>query len=116
MVSFDFLRNEIVGNDFYFNTPFGKRLMTYADYTASGRTLRFIENYIFNLQRSYANSHTEDDVTGRTMTQLIHKSEKIIKEIFNAGDNSYIIANGTGATGAIEKIQQILGIYMPPAT
>ncbi len=116
MVSFDFLRNEIVGNDFYFNTPYGKILMTYADYTASGKTLRFIENYIFNLQRSYANSHTEDDVTGRTMTQLIHKSEKIIKEMFNAGDNSYIIANGTGATGAIEKIQQILGIYMPPAT
>lgn len=112
----DFLRNEILGNDFFFETPYGKRLMTYADYTASGRSLAFIENYLLLIQRSYANTHTEDDVTGRTMTNLLHRAEHLIKRSFNAEENCYIIACGTGSTGAISKIQEILGLYIPPAT
>ena len=114
-ITFDFLRNEIIGNDFFFETPYGRRLMTYADYTASGRSLAFIEQYLLHIQRSYANTHTEDDVTGRTMTNLLHKAEYLIKDAFNANENCYIIACGTGATGAISKIQEILGVYIPPA-
>ena len=62
-----FLREQIVGIDSTFDTPFGQRLMVYCDYTVSGRCLKFIEQYIMKLQRNYANTHTEDDVTGRNM-------------------------------------------------
>ena len=70
---FDFLSEQIVGIDSTFDTPFGQQLMVYCDYTASGRCLKFIEQYIMKLQRNYANTHTEDDVTGRNMTKLLHK-------------------------------------------
>lgn len=110
------LREQIIGIDSTFPTPFGERLLVYCDYTASGRGIRFIENYLLGLQRHYANTHTEDDVSGRSMTHLLHEAERRIKEAVNAGEGGCIIACGTGATAAIGKLQQILGVALPPAT
>ena len=115
MVSFEVLRNELIGKNLKFETPYGERLLTYADFTASARGLSFIEKYLLELQESYANTHTEDDMTGEVMTKILHKSEEIIKAHVNGGDNCYVIPSGTGATGAIECLAKILGIYIPPA-
>ncbi|MBT8098132.1 MAG: aminotransferase class V-fold PLP-dependent enzyme [Gammaproteobacteria bacterium] len=112
----EYLRQQIVGVDSTFETPFGERLMVYCDYTASGRCLRFVEEYLQSLQRIYANTHTEDDITGRSMTQLLHEAESAIKDSVNAGPHGRIVACGTGATGAIEKLQQIVGVALAPAT
>ena len=112
----EFLRQQIVGVDSTFETPFGERLMVYCDYTASGRCLRFVEAYLQSLQRVYANTHTEDDITGRSMSQLLHEAEQAIKDSVNAGPQGRIIACGTGATGAIDKLQQIIGVTLAPAT
>lgn len=114
--TFDFLRRQIVGIDSSFDTPFGRRLMVYCDYTASGRCLVFVERYLQTLQRSYANTHTEDDITGRSMSRLLHEAEATIKSAVNAGPHGRIVACGTGATGAIDKLQQIIGVALPPAT
>ena len=111
-----FLRQQIVGVDSTFKTPFGERLMVYCDYTASGRCLRFVESYLQSLQRVYANTHTEDDITGRSMSQLLHEAEEAIKKSVNAGPDGRIVACGTGATGAIDKLQQIVGVALAPAT
>ena len=111
-----YLRQQIVGVDSTFETPFGERLMVYCDYTASGRCLRFVESYLQSLQRVYANTHTEDDITGRSMSQLLHEAEQAIKDSVNAGPDGRIIACGTGATGAIDKLQQIIGVTLAPAT
>jgi len=111
-----YLRQQIVGVDSTFETPFGERLMVYCDYTASGRCLRFVESYLQSLQRVYANTHTEDDITGRSMSQLLHEAEEAIKDSVNAGPRGRIIACGTGATGAIDKLQQIIGVALAPAT
>jgi len=111
-----YLRQQIVGVDSTFETPFGERLMVYCDYTASGRCLRFVESYLQSLQRVYANTHTEDDITGRSMSQLLHEAEQAIKDSVNAGKDGRIVACGTGATGAIDKLQQIIGVALAPAT
>ena len=111
-----YLRQQIVGVDSTFETPFGERLMVYCDYTASGRCLRFVESYLQSLQRVYANTHTEDDITGRSMSQLLHEAEDAIKQSVNAGPKGRIVACGTGATGAIDKLQLIVGVALPPAT
>ena len=115
-MTFEFLREQIVGIDSALDTPFGKRLMVYCDYTASGRCLLFVERYLMSLQRIYANTHTEDDITGRSMTMLLSEAESAIKRSVNAGPRGRIVACGTGATGAIDKFQQILGVAIPPAT
>ena len=90
--------------------------MVYCDYTASGRCLHFVETYLQSLQRVYANTHTEDDITGRSMSQLLHDAEESIKKSVNAGPDGRIVACGTGATGAIDKLQQIVGVTLAPAT
>ena len=91
-----YLRQQIVGVDSTFQTPFGERLMVYADYTASGRCLGFVEKYVQNLQRIYANTHTEDDISGRSMTQLVEQAERAIKRSVNAGPDGRIIAISSG--------------------
>jgi selenocysteine lyase/cysteine desulfurase len=110
------LRQEIVGVDSVFTTPFGERMLLYADYTASGRCLLFVERYLMGLQRHYANTHTEDDMTGRSMTHLLHEAEDLIREAVNAGPGGRVVACGTGATGAIDRLQHILGVAVGPAT
>lgn len=115
-LSFEYLRQQVVGADALITTPFGQRLMVYADYTASGRCLFLVERYLQNLQRIYANSHTEDDISGRSMTHLLEKAEAAIKNSVNAGTHGRIVPVGSGATGAIDKFQQIIGVMVPPAT
>ena len=115
-LTLDFIRSEIIGRDFFFETSYGKRLLTYADYTASGRSLRFIEKYLIHIQRIYANTHTEDSVTGRNMSGIMHRAEKNIKKAFNAEKNGIIIEIGSGSTAAISKFQEIIGVRLPAAT
>ena len=115
-LEFEFLRHELIGADTRIETPFGERLMVYADYTASGRCLCFVENYLRQMQRIYANSHTEDDISGRSMTQLLREAGESIKRSVNAGKTGRIITVGSGATGAIDKLQQLIGVSLPPAT
>jgi selenocysteine lyase/cysteine desulfurase len=113
---FDELRRQIVGVDATFATPFGDRLQVYGDYTASGRCLGFVEDKLRQHQQLYANTHTEDDATGRRMSHLLEDAESIIKGSVNASDKHCIIACGDGATAGIYRLQQILGIALPPVT
>jgi selenocysteine lyase/cysteine desulfurase len=115
-LDFRYLRDQMIGADARITTPFGERLMVYGDYTASGRCLSLVERYLQNLQRIYANTHTEDDISGRSMTRLLAQAEEHIKRSVNAGAEGRLIAVGTGATGAIDKLQQIIGVALPPAT
>lgn len=115
-LDFAFLREQIVGIDTTFRTPFGQRLMVYCDYTASARCLDFVERYLMRLQRHYANTHTEDDLTGRSMTHLLHQAERSIKEAVNAGPGGRIIAYGAGCTATIYRFQQMVGVAFPPVT
>ena len=115
-LDFEFFRNQLIGADAVISTPFGERLLVYGDYTASGRCLSLVERYLQSLQRIYANTHTEDDISGRSMTKLLEEAEQHIKRSVNAGPAGRIIACGTGATGAIDKFQQIIGVALPPAT
>ena len=116
ILTLDEVRNAVIGQNFMFQTPYGMRMLTYCDYTASGRSLKFIEQFLIKIQREYANTHTEDDVTGRQMTKILHQAENVIKKAFNAEKNCRIVATGTGATGAISKFQEVIGVRLPPAT
>src|SRR4030043_2415965 len=90
----DYVRRQILGNDLLFQTPYGLRNMFYADYTASGRGLRFIEEKLLRILKSYANTHTEDDYSGKYLTDLYHQAVARIKTLVNAQKNGKVVAVG----------------------
>lgn len=112
----DTTRRSVIGINGTIRTPFGERRLSYADYTASGRGITFIEEYLQEILVTYANTHTEDDATGQISTERLHRAEKMIKGFVNADENYALISTGTGATGAIHHLQQLLGVYISPAT
>jgi len=111
----DLTRSSIIGSNAVITTPFGARRLTYADHTASGRGVTFLEEQVQKLLETYGNTHTEDDATGTITSEHLHEAELAVKRFVNAGPKHRIITVGAGTTAAVHQLQQILGIYVPPA-
>jgi len=104
-------RENIVGIDQDFDSPYGKKTILYGDWIASGRLYRPIEEILTNQFGPFVgNTHTEASETGTLMTKAYHHAQKIIKEHVHAGPNDVIINAGSGMTTVINKLQRILGI------
>ena len=107
-------RDGIIGNDQTFNSPFGKKRIIYADWTASGRMFKPLEEQLIEKFFPFvANTHTEATKTGKTMTMAYHLAHDIIKKHVNASTTDIIITPDTGMTGAVNKFQRILGLKVP---
>ena len=107
-------RDNIVGIDLEFESPYGKQKIIYTDWTASGRLYRPIEEKILNDFGPYvANTHTETTETGTAMTLAYHKAKDIIKKHINCNEDDVLIMSGTGMTGVVNKFQRILGLKIP---
>lgn len=111
---FDKFRSQVIGNEQQFESPFGKKKIIYADWTASGRLFRPIEQKISEVFGPFmANTHTESNITSLMMTGIYNQSRKIIKEHVNANENDVVILDGFGMTSVMNKLQRILGIRVP---
>ncbi len=103
------IRDDIIGENSIVDTPFGRKPLVYADYTASGRSLGFIERYIQgHVLPYYANTHTETSYTGRHTTELREQARQTIRQALNAGGHHRLIFCGSGATAAIDKLITML--------
>lgn len=110
-LSLEFVRRNIIGDQRPISTPFGAKPLVYADYTASGRSLAFIEEFIQQqVMPYYGNTHTETSLTGRQTTQLREQSRQIIRHSLNASDEHLVIFTGSGATSAINKFIHFLDL------
>lgn len=111
---FEKFRKNIIGTDQYFESPSGPKKIIYADWTASGRCYEPIEECIQKEVMPYlANTHTETSITGTLMTKAYEQSKVIVKNHVNADKNDVLIFCGSGMTGAVNKLQRILGLRIP---
>lgn len=111
---FDQFRCNIIGTDFPHEFSSGMKPILYADWAASGRLYRPIEEYIIDKLGPYvANTHTETTLTGTVMTDAYCQAHKIIKKHVNAGPDDRLLFAGFGMTTVVNKFQRILGLRVP---
>ena len=109
------IRGAVIGDDEAVMGPYGLRRVTYADYTASGRSLTFIEDYIrAAVLPLYANTHTESSGTGLQTTRFREDARGIIRESLGGNPEDHVVIFcGSGSTAAINKLVDVLNIRLP---
>ena len=86
------IRSGIIGRNAVVDTPFGPRPLIYADYTASGRSLDFIEDALREqVLPWYANTHSESTYTGARTGALREQARETTHRALNGGDSDRII-------------------------
>lgn len=116
MAKLQTVSDSIVGRDAVLRTPFGERPLVYADYGASGRMSTLVEERLAGEAALYANPHNEDSTTGHAATAALHDAVARIKRSVGADERHALIACGSGATAGVHRLQEILGVAIPPAT
>lgn len=102
--------------DFIRYNTIGKSKKEYFDYTASGLGFRQIENRIRDVLETYANTHSKESANANITNQYYNEALESLKNSLELNDEFSIIPSGCGATAAIKKFQELLGLYIPPAT
>ncbi|MEL7209809.1 MAG: aminotransferase class V-fold PLP-dependent enzyme, partial [Actinomycetota bacterium] len=112
----DHIRASVIGGGEVVEGPFGPKPVIYADDTASGRSLTFIEDYLREMVLPrYANTHTESSGTGLQTTRFREEAREIIRRCFGATDEHAVLFCGSGSTYAIDRMLGVLGLRIPSA-
>ena len=106
----ELLRLQEVGRGAALSTPFGTRLLYYADSTATGRFVHFVEAWLSQVRPYYGNTHTAVSSTGRVMSRLREQARHVIRGAVNAGPDDVVVFVGSGATAAVNKLVGLLGL------
>lgn len=111
---FSLFRKNTIGINAVLNGPYGQVPLVYADWIASGRLYGPLEEQMLKVAYPFvANTHSESSALGASMTRAYHEARRRIKAHVHAGPDDVLITAGSGMTGAVNKLQRILGLRIP---
>ncbi|PIK46255.1 hypothetical protein BSL78_16883 [Apostichopus japonicus] len=106
-----YVEENTIGHRSEFVGPYGRKRAIYCDYTASGRPVNFIEDYIRDhVHPLYANTHTITGVMARQTTRFRHEARELIKKYVNASNDDVLIFTGSGTTAAVHKLLHAINL------
>jgi selenocysteine lyase/cysteine desulfurase len=111
-----FLNENIDVLNFLRYNTIGKNKERYFDFTASGLAFRQIENRIHEVLETYANTHSKESSNAKTTTYYYERARENLAKNFELNDEFTVLPSGCGSTAAIKHFQELLGLYIPPAT
>ena len=111
-----FLNENIDVLNFLRYNTIGKNKERYFDFTASGLAFRQIENRIHEVLETYANTHSKESSNAKATTYYYERARENLVKFFELNDEFTILPSGCGSTAAIKHFQELLGLYIPPAT
>ncbi|MCK9373856.1 MAG: aminotransferase class V-fold PLP-dependent enzyme [Sulfuricurvum sp.] len=88
----------------------------YFDYTASGLAYEPIEERIRTVLETYANTHSKEATMAARTDHYYRQAREHLKKLLELDDTFALIPCGSGATAALKRLQEILGLYIPPMT
>lgn len=110
-----YVDDNIVGKNNAFYGPFGRRKVVFCDYTASGRSVQFLEDYILKeVLPYYGNTHSNTSVTSLQSALFRQEVRDIIRNAVNGSDQDAVIFAGHGCTGALQRLISALGLQEAP--
>lgn len=105
------LFDSVIGEGVKIPGLYGPVELTYADYVASGRALRQVEEFVqTQVLPFYANSHTESSFTGAHMTALRNAARSEIGRLCRTGADHAVVFAGSGATAGINRLVSLFGV------
>ncbi len=107
------VRRSEIGRSTWMDGPFGRRRLLYADLTASGRALSFVESRVARLLPLYANVHSALSTTGRATAAVREEARRTVTRGVGAGPDDVVLFVGSGATAAVNKLVGLLGLRIP---
>jgi selenocysteine lyase/cysteine desulfurase len=108
---FSRFRANVIGQQVCYNSPFGRKRLLYADWTASGRGYRPIEMELLErVLPFFGNTHSETSVVGTRMSAAYEGARQIIREHVGAGEEDVVLFCGSGMTSAVNKLQRMMGL------
>lgn len=111
------LSSDVIGKGLTVDGPLGPVPMIYADYAASGRALKQVEQFILDqVLPVYANPHTQASYCGRSINALRKAARCEVADYCDADDEDAVIFAGSGATAGLQKLVRLLGADLPDET
>ena len=115
---FDNFFNDMIGNNLQFESPIKnekgekmKKYLIYTDFTASGKGLRTIEEFISKqVLPTYANVHSTVGHCAEITSHYMHEAKNILRSYTNSQGYYSIIFHGQGATGGVHKLIELLSL------
>jgi selenocysteine lyase/cysteine desulfurase len=108
---FSRFRANVIGQEVCYNTPFGRKRLLYADWTASGRGYRPIEMELMErVLPFFGNTHSETSVVGTRMSAAYEGAKQIVRAHVGAGEEDVVLFCGSGMTAAVNKLQRMMGL------